>query len=62
MIAELIGQTVQVIVSNKRLKSFLVAEEVNEEAVLRDNSLGCEFKRLLLNPEKQEFQSKMRLI
>src|SRR5207244_4114722 len=30
MIAELIGLTVQTIVSNKRLKTFLVADEIDE--------------------------------
>ncbi|GMT31383.1 hypothetical protein PFISCL1PPCAC_22680, partial [Pristionchus fissidentatus] len=32
-VAELISQTVQVIVSNRRLKEFLVAEELNPESV-----------------------------
>jgi hypothetical protein len=41
LIAELIGQTVQMIVSNSRLKSFLVADEIDEEAILRDYDVNC---------------------
>ncbi|CAP23114.2 Protein CBR-MRP-4 [Caenorhabditis briggsae] len=40
-VAELITQTVQVIVSNQRLKEFLMSEELNEDAIdhrARDNS------------------------
>ncbi|KIH59278.1 ABC transporter, ATP-binding protein [Ancylostoma duodenale] len=36
MAADLISQTVQVVVSNKRLKEFLIAEELSETAVDRD--------------------------
>ncbi|KAK6726836.1 hypothetical protein RB195_004877 [Necator americanus] len=36
MAADLISQTVQVVVSNKRLKEFLVAEELSETVVDRD--------------------------
>ncbi|EYC10165.1 hypothetical protein Y032_0057g2801 [Ancylostoma ceylanicum] len=36
MAADIISQTVQVVVSNKRLKEFLVAEELSETAVDRD--------------------------
>ncbi|KAI1717212.1 ABC transporter transmembrane region domain-containing protein [Ditylenchus destructor] len=35
-VAELIGQTIQAIVSNKRLKSFMVEEEMDDTAVERD--------------------------
>jgi hypothetical protein len=49
LIADLIGQTVQLIVSNKRLKSFLVAGEIDESAVLHDNSTACKFIALLNN-------------
>ncbi|CAI2357743.1 unnamed protein product [Caenorhabditis sp. 36 PRJEB53466] len=34
-VAELITQTVQVVVSNKRLKEFLMSEELNEDAIDR---------------------------
>uniref|UniRef100_A0A1I7U0H1 ABC transmembrane type-1 domain-containing protein n=1 Tax=Caenorhabditis tropicalis TaxID=1561998 RepID=A0A1I7U0H1_9PELO len=40
-VAELITQTVQVIVSNRRLKEFLMSEELNEDAIdhrARDNN------------------------
>uniref|UniRef100_A0A915E4K3 ABC transmembrane type-1 domain-containing protein n=1 Tax=Ditylenchus dipsaci TaxID=166011 RepID=A0A915E4K3_9BILA len=36
IVAELIGQTIQTIVSNRRLKSFMVEEEMDESAVERD--------------------------
>ncbi|CAJ0935675.1 unnamed protein product, partial [Mesorhabditis belari] len=41
MAADLISQTVQAIVSNKRLKDFLIAEELNETSV--DRQLNSEF-------------------
>ncbi|KAI6217810.1 hypothetical protein M3Y99_01748700 [Aphelenchoides fujianensis] len=37
LMADLVGQFVQVVVSNRRLKAFLVADELDEEAVLRDH-------------------------
>ncbi|VDM59579.1 unnamed protein product [Angiostrongylus costaricensis] len=41
MAAELISQTVQVVVSNKRLKEFLVAEELSETTVDVDEDGEC---------------------
>ena len=41
MIGELIGLTVQTMISNKRLKSFLVQEELNPEAIERDSNPNC---------------------
>ena len=43
LIGELIGLTVQTMISNKRLKSFLVQEEINPEAVQRDLNPNCKF-------------------
>ena len=43
-VAELITQTVQVIVSNKRLKDFLVAEELSPESIdttAKDSQSKC---------------------
>ncbi|KAI6174738.1 ABC transporter, ATP-binding protein [Aphelenchoides fujianensis] len=37
LMADLVGHFVQVVVSNRRLKAFLVADELDEEAVLRDH-------------------------
>ncbi|KAI6200965.1 hypothetical protein M3Y96_00790800 [Aphelenchoides besseyi] len=36
IMADLIGQTVQAIVSNQRLKAFLVADEIDEQAIRKD--------------------------
>uniref|UniRef100_A0A1I8AJW5 ABC transmembrane type-1 domain-containing protein n=1 Tax=Steinernema glaseri TaxID=37863 RepID=A0A1I8AJW5_9BILA len=38
MVAELIGQTVQAMVSNKRLKEFFVADELDENAIDKEES------------------------
>ncbi|KAE9550784.1 hypothetical protein FO519_005999 [Halicephalobus sp. NKZ332] len=38
MISELIGLTVQTMISNKRLKDFFVQEELNSESIQRDDS------------------------
>lgn len=44
MIGMLIQQTVQAVVSNKRMKEFLVAEEVDENAIDRTpNSAGAQY-------------------
>lgn len=55
MIADLIGQTVQIVVSNKRLKEFLVDEEVDDDAVVRDSLdncklINCNFLKLRIQP------------
>lgn len=42
LISEMIGLTVQTMVSNKRLKEFLVQEELDPEAVQRDTNNECE--------------------
>ena len=42
VLAELIGQLVQTAVSNRRLKHFLVAGEIDPEAVERDLDPQCE--------------------
>jgi hypothetical protein len=52
LIAELIGQTVQMIVSNKRMKRFLVAEEIDEEAILRDFGSHCNFYIVFKNSNR----------
>nr|UOF76394.1 multidrug resistance-associated protein [Bursaphelenchus xylophilus] len=40
LIAELVGNTVQMIVSNRRLKEFLAEEEMDDNAIVRDLSSG----------------------
>src|SRR5690242_4794099 len=51
ILADLIRQTVQVIVSNKRLKDFFVSEELDLTAVERD-----------LNPESKIFSFRLEPI
>jgi len=41
VLAELIGQLIQTIVSNRRLKEFLIAEEIDPDAVQRDPNPEC---------------------
>lgn len=56
-VAELITQTVQVIVSNKRLKEFLMSEELNENAIDhsgRDNDDVISLKNATLSWESAE--------
>ncbi|ULU01203.1 hypothetical protein L3Y34_001516 [Caenorhabditis briggsae] len=56
-VAELITQTVQVIVSNKRLKEFLKSEELNTQAIdhrARDNDDVIDIKNATLSWESAE--------
>ncbi|KAF1761582.1 hypothetical protein GCK72_009838 [Caenorhabditis remanei] len=56
-VAELITQTVQVIVSNKRLKEFLMSEELNDEAIDhrgRDNDDVINVKNATLSWESTD--------
>jgi hypothetical protein len=41
VLAELIGQLIQTIVSNRRLKEFFIAEEIDPDAVQRDLNPKC---------------------
>lgn len=48
MIGFLINQTVQAIVSNKRMKEFLVSEEVDQDAIERHlDSKGLDFNFII---------------
>lgn len=46
MMADLIAQTVQAVVSNKRLKEFFVADELCETSVDRESRSECMFRKL----------------